>query len=187
MHLRLRSIALCLVGLVLTLVSAVAGTATRAPTATPSAFPPGITFEPLVESPPGPLGLPGPDGPGTMIEVMARITYAPGASFDFHVPGPILFYIEQGTLTVQLNQGHVGLVTPGRIPIAHSGTAARGIEPVTVPAGQGIYADDGYIGATRNNGPTPAVVLTTYLYTMANGVHHHVTATVAPSVSTPAS
>lgn len=188
MHLCLRGIVLCLVGFALVGSAATVGASEGSPVATPSVFPPGITFERLASSPPGQLGLPGPNGPGTMIEVLARITYAPGAAFDFHAPGPILYFVERGSLTVQLNLGHTVLVIPGHGPVVHSSTTFHLGQPITVTTGNGIYADDGYIGTTRNNERTLLTVLVTYLYTThLKGDSHHVSATVAPNVSTPES
>lgn len=186
MYRRLSGIAVGVVGLALVLVAVAAATGS-APAATPTAFPPGITFERLAASPPGSLGLPGPHGPGTLTEVMVRITYASGAVFAFHAPGPILYYIEQGTLTIQLNPGHTAIVLHDGSS-GHSSFTFHGNQPITLSAGQGIYADDGYIGATRNAGQTAVVVLATYLVpqVLVRGGSHHATNTVSPVVSTPA-
>lgn len=192
----LRLFGLTVSGLVIACLGAMAlgGPASAIDTSagTPSFWPPGIRVEPLAL---GLLGLPAiATAPGTGLATGAqtdvnlmRITYAPSAALDFHWPGWVMYYIDQGTLTVQLG-GHAGIESHGQGPgpFSSQNFAVSRDAPVAVPAGQAIIATDGYVGATRNGGTTPAVVLVVTVITQQmTSVHHHESVTVPLGPATP--
>jgi hypothetical protein len=80
---------------------------------------------------------------------LERIVIAPGASIDTDFVGPVLFYIEEGALNIDVERHQVAIVQAG------DQKAVRGEQKIkrgNIPAGFGIYSADGNPGPLRNNG-----------------------------------
>lgn len=146
-----------LVGSVLVMTGTVGAMAQAAPATptpwSPQAIPPGITVEPLANTPPLPYG------PPTTTAGLQRITYAPGAALDLHYHGPVLYAVVQGALTVEVGDRHVVIEAVGQAGGHALGGAgvAHGIAVLTPH--HAVYAEDGYFGPTRNAGDEPLVVI----------------------------
>ena len=125
--------------------------------------PAGITVEPLAAASDLPFG----SGDGDA--VLLRYTYAPGARLDVPYAGPILVYIESGTLALEGVGDHVSILAPphdieqpltgGRLGKRQKGTATLAGSRVNVEAGGSVYAETGELGPTSNQGDSNLVLL----------------------------
>ncbi len=107
--------------------------------------------------------------------LLARRTFPAGSDSGAHpAPGPVVLYVESGTLTFSVTQG-AALVTH------KGGTAAETISAganVTLNAGDVVTYDQGVVHDVRNDGTEPAVTLESRLNPTA-------AATPAPASATP--
>ena len=113
-----------------------------------------------------------PDLPFPLREIGAsldRYTYAPGAQLEVPYVGPVLIYVESGTLSLDGVGNQVDIVYPPDVveqpltgePIAESqvGEAPLVGERAEVGMGGSVYAATGDVGPTRNGGDEPLVLL----------------------------
>lgn len=137
----------------------------------------GFTSDQLLQLPTG-LGA---DGTSPHIEVrdddgaaspatvtLARYTYEAGGeiSLPYPFPGPVAFYVERGTLILTSVGPDVRIAEVQRDTSSGRGVAIRRGEQGhqdLVPSGNYVYALDGNIGPTRNDGPEPLTVLAVFL------------------------
>jgi hypothetical protein len=128
-----------------------------------TAIPEGIRIETLAAA----LDL--PFRPRETVAVLQRYTYAPGAQLDLPYVGPVLMYVESGTLSLDGVGNQVDIVYPPDVveqpltgeTIAESqvGEAPLVGEQAEVGMGGSVYAATGEIGPTRNGGDEPLVLL----------------------------
>ncbi len=118
--------------------------------------PEGITVEPLATASALPFG------PGDVDAVLLRYTYAPGARLDVQYAGPILVYIESGTLSLEGVGEQVSILAPRhdieqpltgpRLGKRQKGKAPHVGSRAEVAAGGSVYAETGELGPTSNQG-----------------------------------
>jgi hypothetical protein len=104
-----------------------------------------VTVERLAATPPLPFA------PEPTTATLEQIVIAPGASSETVFSGPVLLYIEEGTLMVDWDRHRLGIVQTG------DQKAIRGepkIRKGTIPAGFGVYSADGKPGPLLNAGDT---------------------------------
>lgn len=80
---------------------------------------------------------------------LERIVLAAGASIDTDFAGPVLFYIEEGALYIDVERHQVAIVQTG------DQKEVRGEQEIrqgNIPAGLGVYSADGNPGPLRNTG-----------------------------------
>lgn len=104
---------------------------------------------------------------------LVRYTYDPGGylALPYPYPAPVAYYVEGGTLTLEAIGPEVRIAEVDRNPDAGADTETLVLGPATlnvggryeVAAGNFVYAMDGNLGPTRNDGSTPLVVLTIFL------------------------
>lgn len=132
-----------------------------------SELPEGIGIEWLAVAPELPFR---PKETGAFLQ---RHTYAPGAQLELPFVGPVLMYIESGTLTLDRVGNEVAVVYPAKIveqPLTGN-QLAKLQESEALPvgshaevgAGGSVYAMTGEVGPTRNAGDD-ALVLTVVLF-----------------------
>lgn len=109
----------------------------------------GVTFESLASTPPLPLG-----PPPTSAE-MQRITFEPGATLALPYHGPVLYYVERGTLGLDLDGRQLTFTGVGQ---GEPFGVQEGRE-IQLSVGQAVYAEDGDLGPVRNAGSEPLVIL----------------------------
>jgi hypothetical protein len=100
--------------------------------------------------------LPLPFAPEPTTAGLERIAVAPGASLDFVFAGPVLFYIEQGTLHVDTERHQLAIVQTGDQKMIRGDQKVR---RGTIPAGFGVYSADGNPGAMQNVGDENLIML----------------------------
>lgn len=87
---------------------------------------------------------------------LERITWAPGAWLNLPADGPVAYFVERGTLDVQIPAGN-----PGRVVLSggrdHFATARNGFTRVLT--GGSVYSPAGGIEVTRNPSAMPTVAL----------------------------
>ena len=104
-----------------------------------------VTVERLAATPPLPFAL----EPTTAS--LERIVVAPGASSETAFNGPVLLYVEEGTLKVDWDRHRLAIVQTGdQIAIRGEQKIRKG----TIPAGYGVYSADGKPGPLLNVGDT---------------------------------
>lgn len=150
-----------------------------APDATPESFgdlPVGITLEHLAATPSLPFAPAGTSAAAT------RYRYEPGAEMDLRFPGPVLVAVETGTLALEavgpaVSIRHaaettvVGTASAGRdVRVRAEGKAPAAGAPAVVAEGGSAYAADGDLGASRNAGSEPLVVLVVAFVTQPEAV-----------------
>ena len=128
-----------------------------------TAIPEGIRIETLAAA----LDL--PLRPRETVAVLKRYAYAPGAQLDLPYVGPVLIYVESGTLSLDGVGNQVDIVYPPDVveqpltgePIAQSqvGEAPLVGEHAEVAMGGSVYAATGEVGPTRNGDDEPLVLL----------------------------
>lgn len=126
-------------------------------------LPEGITLE-LLAAAPGSL-----DQSREAETFLLRYTYQPGARLDLPYPGPLLVFVEEGTLTLEQVGSNVSVIPPVALndqPLAekqsrkkHRGNAMPIGERVELPAGGSAYAETGDLGPTSNEGSDELVLL----------------------------
>jgi hypothetical protein len=128
-----------------------------------SEVPEGIRIEALASAPELPFG------PGDTTAVLFRYSYAPGASLEVPYVGPVLVYVESGTLTLDAVGEDVELLYAENVvenplsgePISRSQVGE--VNPVggraTLEAGGSAYASAGDLGLTRNAATGELVLL----------------------------
>lgn len=109
-----------------------------------------VAIEDLAFTPP----LPFASEPTTVS--LERIVVAPNASMDETFSGPVLFYIEQGTLNVNVERNRVAIVQTDDQKQTRSDQKVRG---GNIPAGYGVYSADGNPGRLQNVGSDDLVLL----------------------------
>lgn len=127
-----------------------------------------------------------PDESNTSIEVrgadgvsspawvsLARYTYQPGGyiNLPYSYPAPVAYYVESGTLTLEAAGPNVRVVEVQRAatPESWQGMTVQGATAgvhYEVTADNYVYAMDGNLGPTRNDGNEPLVVLAVFLQTL---------------------
>lgn len=102
---------------------------------------------------------------------LARYTYGPGARLEISYPGPILAYVETGTLALDAVGLAVSVRQPQQVTVEATPGGGQSVSirqeagaPVAgasaeVATGGSIYAPDGALGPTRNPGDEPLVLL----------------------------
>lgn len=102
-----------------------------------------VTVERLATTPPLPFAI----EPTTA--TLERIVIAPGADSETSFAGPVLLYVEEGTLQVDWDRHRLGIVQTGdQVAIRGEQKLRKG----TVPAGFGVYSADGNPGPLVNGG-----------------------------------
>jgi hypothetical protein len=109
----------------------------------------GVTIEDLAQT----LPLPVTEAPTTA--TLQRIVMVPGATLERDYHGPVLFYVERGTLLVDPDRHRLAIIQSGD----DSGRVDRGIGRGKIPAGYGIYSVDGSPGRMQNSGDEELVML----------------------------
>jgi hypothetical protein len=96
-----------------------------------------------------------PEVPSGATAVLRRITLAPGATLDVTYHGPVLYYVEQGTLGVDMKNRRLAIVQScGANDCGTRINERRG----EIQTGLGVYAADGDLGPTRNVGDQDLIV-----------------------------
>lgn len=104
-----------------------------------------VTVERLATTPPLPFAI----EPTTA--TLERIVIAPGADSETTFAGPVLLYVEEGTLKVDWDRHRLGIVQTGdQVSIRGEQKLRKG----TIPAGFGVYSADGNPGPLANSGDT---------------------------------
>ena len=134
--------------------------------ATPIANPlSGVAVERLTDTPPLPFR------PRETTAALARYTFEPDGRVEHPYPGPVLVYVESGTLTIEGVAAFFSILNP-RTEIVR-GTSEPGEEAsfeqigeappegadAEIPAGGSAYAADGVLGVMRNAADAPLVLL----------------------------
>ncbi|MCC6315495.1 MAG: hypothetical protein IT337_15955 [Thermomicrobiales bacterium] len=110
----------------------------------------GVSIERLAFTPPLPFAM----EPTTAS--LDRIAIEAGSALNLPDIGPVLIYIEQGTLDFDLRQHPVSIVKAG----GDSDKASqRKVGRGQIPAGYGVYSADGDLGAPKNSGGEDVVLL----------------------------
>ena len=133
-----------------------------------------------------------PDDSGMQIEVrrsdgsavpasvtLARYSYQPGGriSLPYPYPGPVAYYVESGTLTLEAIGPNVRIVEVKRRTSTEQSEGMTVLGPSMLTAGGRYevaadnfdYALDGNLGPTRNDGSEPLVVLAVFLQPQSGG------------------
>lgn len=139
--------------------------AAAAASPTPGLIPAGLTFDKIAGTAP----TIGPDQPTLDLSkasglVMFRITYAPGATWDFNVGYPLLVAIEAGSIFLDVHKDPIIVARPtdmhGQPDPNGKGTwYAPTNFPVTLTGGDSFSSQSGRIGATSNVGDVPVQLL----------------------------
>ncbi len=140
-------------------------TGTPAPLQEPAAFE-GITFESLASTTPLPFG-----PPPTSAE-MQRITFEPGVTLALRYQGPVLYYVERGTLGLDLDGRQLVFTGVGQ---GEPFGVQEGQE-IQLSVGQAVYAEDGDLGPVRNARSEPLVILALVIVPEPAGVGESETA-----------
>lgn len=150
-----------------------------APDATPGSFgdlPAGITLEHVATTPSLPFA-----SAGTSAAV-TRYRDEPGAGIELRFAGPVLVSVETGTLVLEAvgpavsirhaaESTEVGTTSAGRDVRGRGAAEAPAAgAPAEVAAGGSAYAADGDLGASRNAGSEPLVVLVVAFVTQPEAV-----------------
>jgi len=142
----------------------------------------------------GPLILVGRPGqtPETAVLTLVRYSYAPGGmvSLPYPYPGPVVYYVERGTLGLSAIGPAVTIVhvtSRGGTPGTYRSATVLG-PPVltpsgryTVAAGDYVYAMDGRLGPSYNAGAGRLVVTAAFLQPMPVMVRTPIAAPGTPS------
>lgn len=137
-----------------------------------------VTVERLATTPPLPFAL----EPTTA--TLERIVIAPGADSETTFAGPVLLYVEEGTLHVDWDRHRLAIVQTG------DQAAIRGEQRIrkgTIPAGFGVYSADGNPGPLANSGEMNLRLLAVLFVPQPNDEGDAITmsATAGPSAATP--
>lgn len=124
----------------------------------PTAYPPGVTFQPLAAG----VAM---DVPAASALVLVRDSFAPGAVSQATAPsrGPVLGVVEQGHLDYTLASGAASVThaTSSGTPAAASGVMATpaGTAPTTLGPDDSVIEQTGSRGELHNVGTEPAAAL----------------------------
>ncbi len=134
--------------------------------ATPRAEPlVGVTVEELTNSPPLPFR------PRDTTAMLARYTFEPDGLVNYPYPGPILVYVESGTLTLEGVGPSVSILHPPReivrattdagpeVAVEQIGESPAEGDAAEIAAGGSAYSADGALGTMRNVTDAPLVLL----------------------------
>lgn len=126
-------------------------------------LPEGIQIEALAAAPDLPFR------PSETSAFLMRYTYAPGAQLEVPYTGPVLAYVESGTLSLERIGSRVSILYPadiidgqqerGRIAKRQVGEAAPVGGKAEVGSGGSVYAETGELGPTRNASSDPLILL----------------------------
>jgi hypothetical protein len=96
---------------------------------------------------------------------LVRYTYAPGESAELSTNGAVIYYIDQGELSItsQVDDSLILLPAASMVgsPIQYLSVAVG--QETMVQAGHSVYAEDGQLGLTRSAGNEELVVLAIFL------------------------
>jgi hypothetical protein len=135
-------------------------------------LPEGLTIDALADTPNIK-----PPSDSTFSVGVSRYTYEPGVSFELEYHGPVLYVVEQGKLVVtDTKDGHLvfsatsDAIEPSPPPLG----VKEGDEFILVQ-GQSVFSEDGHLGATRNAGNGPLVVLAVLIVPNPGGMTWDIT------------
>lgn len=137
-----------------------------------------VTVERLASTPP----LPFATEPTTA--TLERIVIAPGADSETTFAGPVLLYVEEGTLLVDWDRHRLAIVQTGdQVAIRGEQEIRKGV----IPAGFGIYSADGNPGPLANSGETNLKLLAVLFVPQPidEGDEITMSATAGPSAASP--
>jgi hypothetical protein len=137
----------------------------------------GVTFDRLAET------LPFPPATDPTTVSLNRITIEPHSVLDMRFLGPVILYIEQGTLNVDLEQHHLAISYSGD----HADAARQRFRRGNIPQGYGVYSADGDTGPLRNNTEELVILLAVFVVPQPAGNSETLSATAVVPVATPAS
>jgi hypothetical protein len=100
--------------------------------------------------------------PDTSISLW-RLTLQPGASYDVVYPGPVISYVESGSLAVQEPRSGSPQVLLYSGPETSPPPLGADRRDSVLPPGYAVLAENGAIGPIRNPGSEPTVVLLVHL------------------------
>jgi hypothetical protein len=92
--------------------------------------------------------LPLPCAATSTTAALQRIVMAPGATLERDYRGPVLFFIERGTVLVDLDRHQLAIVQSGG---GSDGRMDRGVSRGKIPAGYGNYSADGSLGPMQTS------------------------------------
>jgi hypothetical protein len=100
--------------------------------------------------------------PDTSVSLF-RLTLQPGATHDVDLPGPVICYVESGSLAVREPRSGSPQVLLYSGPEKSPPPLGSDKRDSVLPPGYAVLVEDGTLGLIRNPGNDPAVVLLLHL------------------------